>query len=126
MNGRRILLVEDDEFVRSLVETQLEMLGYEVTSAVDAACALSALAAGTAVDLLVTDVTMPGELDGFGLAARVRARWPALPILFASGNVQDVAGARALGAPHLRKPYRLDELERKLGEALATATRANG
>lgn len=123
MNGKRILLVEDDECVRALVEAQLDMLGYEVVSAGDADGAIGALATSAGIDLVMTDVLMPGELDGVGLAARVRERWPGLPILFASGDSANAARAIALGAPHLTKPYVLAELERKLGEALARTPR---
>lgn len=117
VRGKRILLVEDDEFVRSLVETQLAMLGYDVTCADDAASAIAILAAGERVHLLMTDVSMPGALDGLRLAAHVRERWPAIAILVASGNGADRTDAHAVGAPHLQKPYVLAELERKLLEA---------
>jgi CheY-like chemotaxis protein len=120
VNGKRILLVEDDEFVRQLVEAQLESLGYEVVGVPDACHAIAALTTLPRVDLLMTDVMMPGELDGLGLATRVRERWPALPVLLASGNPENASDARALGAPHLLKPYRLAELERKLSDALAS------
>lgn len=125
MNGKRILLVEDDEFVRSLMEAQLETLGYEVVGLPAAADAIAELATHRTVHLLMTDVMMPGELDGLELAAHVRERWPALPILFASGNPANAAEARTHGAPHLLKPYRLDELERKLAEAFGRSPRSD-
>lgn len=129
-DGRRILLVEDDELVRSLVESQLVALGYEVTSAEDAPTALAMLAAaharGAPVELLMTDVMLPGDLDGFGLAREVRARWPELPILFASGNASNAAKARALGAPHLAKPYGLRELATTIEASITGAAAPKG
>lgn len=126
MNRKRILLVEDDEFVRSLVETQLAMLGYEVACVEDALRALDRLHTSERIDLLMTDVTMPGEMDGLRLAANVRERWPGLPILVASGDAAHGPAARAVGAPHLQKPYVLAELERKLDEALADTPARDG
>ena len=107
----RILLVEDDEAVRRLTTQLLEAQGYEV---VDASGPLNALelAAATEVDMLATDITMPG-MDGTELAARLRVGQPDLPVLFLSGyplgtSLNGVLGGRQTS--FLQKPYSLKDL----------------
>jgi CheY-like chemotaxis protein len=119
----RILVVEDDAFVRELVVAQLTSLGHEVVAVDDAEAALRALTAG-AFGLLMTDVMLPGEMDGYALAQRVRDRWPELPVLYVSGGA---AASVPPGAPadarvrHLRKPFRLPQLAGAVDELLAAA-----
>jgi CheY-like chemotaxis protein len=121
----RILMVEDDAFVRELVVVQLTSLGHEVVAVEDAEAALRALDAGS-FGLLMTDLMLPGGTDGYALAQRVRERRPELPVLYASGGT--AAGAPP-GAPagtavrHLRKPFRLPQLARAIDELLAEAPR---
>lgn len=117
----RILLVEDDEFVRSVVTAQLSTLGYRVLTAADAGEALAALERGEPADLLMTDVLMPGPMDGYALAAQVRRRRPELPVLYASGSAVERDDAGTPAAPSLQKPYGLRELDAKVREALAAA-----
>jgi len=114
----RILLVEDDTLVREHVCMQLTHLGYRVHAVADGAEAIEALARDADFDLLFTDMIMPGGMNGRQLAAEVRARYPALAILFTSGYTSD-AFADELPEMSLRllqKPYRRQEL--------ATAIRA--
>jgi CheY-like chemotaxis protein len=121
----RILIVEDDAFVRELVVAQLTSLGHEVVAVEDAAAALRELTA-RAFDLLMTDVMLPGEMDGHALAQRVRERWPALPVLFASGGTAagvPPGAAAGAGVRHLRKPFRLPQLASAIDELLAGAPR---
>src|SRR5207244_4132002 len=80
-----ILVVEDDDLVRTHVEGQLHDLGYHVVAAPDGPSALRALAEIDQVDLLFTDVIMPGGLDGAQLAHEVHRRRPGLKVLFTSG-----------------------------------------
>jgi PAS domain S-box-containing protein len=114
-----ILVVEDDPFVRSNLTAQLEALGYRVTVAEDAVQALSRLT--DEIDLLFTDVVMPGGLNGRELADRAVALKPLLKVLFTSGYSQDAlitAGRLPAQVQLLGKPYRRRELAAKVREVL--------
>jgi nitrogen-specific signal transduction histidine kinase/CheY-like chemotaxis protein len=108
-----VLLVDDNEAVRATTAAYLRDGGLAVLEAADAAAALRLLEAG-AVEAVVTDVAMPGELDGIGLAMAIRTGWPGLPVLLVSGFSERAAEARAQGLPVIAKPYGLPELERRL------------
>jgi signal transduction histidine kinase/CheY-like chemotaxis protein len=106
-----VLLVEDDDEVAALVTDMLEELGYEVTRTASAAAALGALSNGRAIDLVFSDIMMPGGMNGVELAREVRHRRRGLPILLTSGHAEAArASASAEGVRILAKPYRLDEL----------------
>jgi CheY-like chemotaxis protein/two-component sensor histidine kinase len=117
--SRRILLVEDDDLLRGQVARQLALLGCEVSAHGNGHEALERLEAGAPVDLLMTDLAMPGGLNGRQLADRARALNPALRILFTSGHT-DEPTVRALcrdgRAGFLAKPYRRAELGRRIAE----------
>ncbi|MDZ4372073.1 MAG: PAS domain S-box protein, partial [Phenylobacterium sp.] len=87
--GLNVLLVDDDDLVRAHAQRQLEALGCEVRSCADGHRALDMLASGGRVDLLVTDVNMPGGLNGRQLADHARLLIPDLKILFSSGHTDD-------------------------------------
>jgi CheY-like chemotaxis protein len=115
----RILLVEDNEAVRRPVARLLVDLGYEVLEADGPEAALR-LAAGAEVDLLVTDVVMPG-MNGRQLAERLLERQPQLKTLYMSGYTDDAVIARGVieaGTAFLQKPFGVDRLARKIGELL--------
>jgi PAS domain S-box-containing protein len=117
-----ILLVEDDELVRSYAHAQLVSLGYAVLQARDGSQALRVLEDGQPVDLLFTDVVMPG-MSGRELAEQARAMRPGLRVLYTSGYTQDAIvhdGRLDEGVQLLSKPYRRDELARKLREVIAS------
>jgi signal transduction histidine kinase/CheY-like chemotaxis protein len=106
-----VLLVEDDDEVAKLVAEMLYQLGYEVTRAASAAAALGALANGRHVDLVFSDVMMPGGMNGVDLAREIQARRRGLPVLLTSGYAEAARrDADAEGIRILPKPYRLDEL----------------
>jgi signal transduction histidine kinase/CheY-like chemotaxis protein len=116
-NGR-VLMVEDDESVGAMVEEMLTDLGYEVTRLSSAQEALAWLATGrTAVDVLFSDIIMPGGMTGIDLAREVKQRRPDLPILLTTGY-----GGHDDVDPHdfpvLRKPYDRDELGRALSRVM--------
>lgn len=106
----RILIVEDDEDIRSLVMRRLVRAGHVVEGAGGATEALALIARPVAPDLVVLDVNMPGGIDGFDLlrTMRVQAGLTGLPAIFLSGSIQpdDLAAARSLGAAYLAKPFR--------------------
>ena len=119
----QILLVEDDELVLSQVARQLRALGHEVRAVADAMAALDRLA-GETFDLLITDVVMPGGMNGRRLADQARLLRPTLPVLFTSGYTTDmIVRDRRLGpgSAFLPKPYR----RAQLAEAIEAAVRAS-
>ena len=113
-----MLVCEDDDDVAALVVDMLTQLGHAPTRVTTAAAALGALADGRVVDLLFTDVLMPGGMDGLALAREVARRRPGLPVLLTTGYTGGGAAAVPLGLPLLRKPYRIDDLAQALQRAL--------
>ena len=119
--GQHVLLVEDDPLVRDYARSQLQALGYVVLQAADGPEALVLLRGTARVDLLFTDVVMPGGMNGRQLAEAAFALRPGLPVLYASGynaNVLTRNGRLDEGVLLLGKPYRRADLARKLHEAL--------
>lgn len=112
-----ILLVEDDDMVRSHVRNQLIELGYTVIDAADAAEAIASFEKGQHIDLLFTDIVMPGGVNGRKLADRLRARAPELKVLFMSGYTENAIvhhGRLDPGVFLLNKPFRKQDLARKV------------
>jgi CheY-like chemotaxis protein len=112
-----ILVVEDDPNVRATAVDMLTQLGYQVLKAVDAQSALSVLESGVHVDLLFSDVVMPGPMRSVELARRAKEMLPALEVLFTSGYTENaiVHGGRLdPGVALISKPYRRDALARKV------------
>ncbi len=117
--SERILLVEDEEAVRRLTAQLLETQGYKVIDAAGPLLALE-LAAGTAIDLLATDIAMPG-MDGTQLAERLWEGRPDLPVLFLSGYPRGAALDGTLGRSgtgFLQKPYSAADLARAIRATL--------
>jgi signal transduction histidine kinase/ActR/RegA family two-component response regulator len=115
----RILIVEDDDFVRESMVSSLEALGHQVTQAADGAAGLRALEAA-APELLITDYLMPG-ITGAELMERARALYPELPMIIATGYADMKAIEQALGdGLVLRKPFQLAELALSVERALAS------
>jgi two-component system cell cycle sensor histidine kinase/response regulator CckA len=113
-----VLLVEDEDGVRKFARFALEASGFVVTEAAAAEAALGLIGPDRPLDLLVTDLTMPG-MDGRELAGRVRAARPGVGIVFASGYVpENDHFGRVPGAVFLPKPYTPDALLRAAAEAL--------
>ncbi len=119
-----ILVAEDDETVRATVVEMLTELGYRVLKAHDAASALAVIESGAPIDLLFTDVVMPGPLKSPELARRARERMPGLGVLFTSGYTENAIvhdGRLDEGVELLSKPYTREALARKLRHVLAQA-----
>jgi len=95
----------------------LEQLGYRVVPADSAAVALALLESGQAIDLVFSDIVMPGAIDGLGLAQLISTEYPLLPVVLTSGYAK-AAGAAEAGFPILRKPYQLAALAATIREAL--------
>ncbi len=101
-----VLIVEDEEMVREVAAAEFADAGFTVIEAGTGAVALALLEGGAAVDLLFTDVRLPGDMDGWAVARQARALHPALPVMYATGFPGDrlamVEGGQLVG-----KPYRL-------------------
>lgn len=106
----QVLVVDDDPMVRQLMADVLDQAGYRVSEAGTAADAIVALNDDGSPDLLVTDVRMPGSMDGFGLACWLRRRSPATKILVVSGFASEGAGDRRCYDAYLSKPFTAGKL----------------
>ncbi len=117
-HGETVLIVEDNNEIRALAAHQLRRFGYAVIEAIDPGDALAILRSSQHIDLLFTDVVMPGGLSGPDLAEQAKALRPGLKILFTSGFPDIRSGGCPQAGMLLSKPYRSQELARKLHEAL--------
>lgn len=116
-----VLVVEDDALVRRYVVTQVESLGYTTLEASNAAEALNVIGNAAAVDLLFTDVIMPGPMNGRQLVDEALKRRPSLKTLFTSGYTENAIvhhGRLDSGVLLLAKPYRRSDLARMMRMAL--------
>jgi DNA-binding response OmpR family regulator len=112
MGYSEILFVEDDPTILDIGVEILREASYEVVPAINADIGLILLEEGLPFRLLITDIVLPGRLDGFALARRAKEIVPKIEIIYATG-FPDVAGVRSRGAPWgrtLLKPYGRDEL----------------
>jgi len=117
-----VLVVEDDDAVRATVVDMLTELGYRVLKASDASAALTVIDSGVPIDLLFTDVVMPGPLRSPELARKARERLPDVAVLFTSGYTENaiVHGGRLdRGVELIGKPYSKESLARKIRHVLA-------
>ena len=124
-----ILVVEDDDLVRSYVVTQLRSLGYTVMTAANAVEALAVIDSGTHLDVLFTDVIMPGSMNGRQLADAAKVRRPSLGILYTSGYSENAIvhhGRLDRGVLLLAKPYRKADLARMIRKAIASSSGGAG
>jgi signal transduction histidine kinase/CheY-like chemotaxis protein len=116
-----ILVVEDDEGVRAAVADMLQELGYTAERAENAESALAILGSDTKIDLLFTDVVMPGPMNTRDMARKAQEMVPGLKVLFTSGYTQNAIvhnGRLDEGVALLSKPYRKSDLARKLRSML--------
>jgi PAS domain S-box-containing protein len=118
--GETILVVEDDPRVRRVTVARLRELGYAVTEADSGPAAIEILASRPKLDLVFTDVVMPGGLTGFDVAEQARAEQAGVKVLFTSGYAEPEIIRRGQGenARWIRKPYTRADLARKLREVL--------
>jgi PAS domain S-box-containing protein len=116
-----ILVVEDDRLVRDHARTQLRSLGYTTLEAANAAEALTVLDASQHIDLLFTDIIMPGAMNGRQLACEIKKRRPSIKVLYTSGYTENTLihhGRLDTGVLLLAKPYRKSEMARMIRKAL--------
>lgn len=119
--GRRLLVVDDAEGIRTYLANLLEMRGYRVDTAEDGRSALELLQAGAAPDVVLLDIMMPG-IDGIETLRRIRESFADLPVVMLSvvGKANTIVEAMRLGAnDFLNKPFEEDELEATLAKVLS-------
>lgn len=122
ITGQRLLLAEDEDAVRETLVTILERAGYQVTATPSGDAAYAAFQADPTFDLLLTDIVMPGKLQGTDLATALREQWPTLPVLFMSGYASEATvhgnGLRTKDI-RLMKPVQRTELIAAVGKAIS-------
>ena len=102
----KLLVAEDDIFIRAMIAEFLRDAGFDVVEAANADEAIAIFESGTEIDLLFSDVKMPGTMDGNELARRVKVRWPATHVMLTSGyssallDSQDKTPARVMPKPY--------------------------
>jgi CheY-like chemotaxis protein len=117
-----VLAVEDDALVRAYVVAQLRSLGYQVLTAPNGAEALVIIESDIRIDVLFTDVIMPGAMNGRQLAEAAKKQRPGLKVLFTSGYTENAIvhhGRLDPGVLLLAKPYRKADLARMMRQAIA-------
>lgn len=119
-DGRRALVVEDQQGVREHVAEALHHLGFEVIATPDAATALAFLATDRRIDLLMTDIGLPGGTDGWGLTAAVRKLIPAVKIVVMTGYAQSTLEPLGPNSELLMKPFMRSALESRLTRLFST------
>ena len=116
-----ILVVEDDALVRETVVELLSELGYRVLKAPDAQSALTVVESGVPIDLIFTDVVMPGRVKSTDLADWARAQQPPVAVLFTSGHTRDILSSNHLLSADihlLSKPYSPEALTQRVRTVL--------
>ena len=101
----RILVVEDEVLIRMLVADELRDADYDVVEASSADEALELLGTLAPVDLIISDVRMPGSIDGLGLLAAVKAKCPRLPFIVTSGHIEPSLAIQRGADQFVPKPY---------------------
>ena len=118
--GKTVLVVEDDALVRLDLAEELRACGVAVIEAADAQQATRVLESGWRVDLVFSDVQMPGAMDGFGLAAWIWLRRPGVKVMLTSGHFNAGRSAGLEGeATFIAKPYHTGRVARRIVRDLA-------
>lgn len=119
MNRQTILIVEDEPLLLEILVSEFQDAGYHVLAAENAGTALASIENEAKIDLLFTDIRMPGKMDGWEIARRARAVRPQLPVIYATGYSAH-SPAIVEGALLFIKPYRVSEIL-SAAQALAPA-----
>lgn len=116
-----VLVVEDEVLVRMVIADYLRDCGYHVLEAGSGREAITLFEAQLAIDVVFSDVQMPGDTDGFALARWVRANRPGVHVILTSGvaRASDAAAELCDDGPLLEKPYEAGEVERRIKLLLA-------
>jgi len=113
-----VLIVEDEVFIRMIGVDMLEDSGFRVLEAKNADEALEILKNGADVEVLFTDIRMPGKMDGLELAEFVHARWPEIKLLITSGHCRLSDDEVPDGGRFVAKPYKLETVVEQIRKAL--------
>ncbi len=122
--GETVLVVDDEPTVRMLITEVLEALGYAAVEAADGASGLRVLQSDVPVDLLVTDVGLPGGMNGRQMADAARVGRPSLKVLFITGYAENAVvgnGHLEPGMHVLTKPFAMEALASRIKELIADA-----
>jgi CheY-like chemotaxis protein len=106
----QVLLVEDDMEVAALTTEMLSHLGFSVVHAASPDAALGALANARSIDIVLSDIMMPGGISGLELAREMRRRQPTMPVVLTTGYSEAAAGMKSGEFELLLKPYSLEAL----------------
>jgi CheY-like chemotaxis protein len=120
-----ILVVEDNVYLRYTLAEWLRFKGFDVLEAATGDEAVIVLSSVLKVDLVVTDVEMPGSKNGYELAVYIRDKYPALPVIVVSGNASEEKASETGVADFFRKPYNFDLLIGRI-ESLLPEEQVNG
>jgi len=118
-----VLVVADEVLVRMAISDYLRECGYNVVESSDAREAIEVMTSDVAVDVAFSDIVMPGDMDGFGLAQWIRRERPNVKVVLSAGVARSAKAAGELceDGPTLAKPYAHADLERRIRSLLATA-----
>lgn len=120
-----VLVVEDEVLIRLHAADTLRDCGFSVIEAADGSEAVELLKTDASIDLVFTDITLPGHPDGVGLAKWIRAHKAELPIILTSGGHNAARAAEVCkGEPFFEKPYDLSELAQRIRVMVAGARNA--
>jgi CheY-like chemotaxis protein len=119
---KKILVVEDDPLLRFHVSDILGQAGFDVVESTNGAHALAIVAERFDVEAVVSDVVMPGKIDGFELARRIRARWPRIGVVLVSGRKLPASGEVPRQVRFLAKPVRASTLLRMVRQVTEAGT----
>jgi len=109
-----VLVVEDEPLVRMMAVEIFKDAGYRVCEAADARGALAILQGRDDIGAVLTDIKMPGEMNGVGLAAVIREKWPGIAVLVTSGRMRPGEDILPYGIGFIGKPWRRDEIVGKM------------
>jgi CheY-like chemotaxis protein len=120
--GETVLVIDDEPTIRHLIDEVLDELGYTVIGAADGAAGLKVLQSGARIELLITDVGLPGGINGRQVADAARVLRPDLKVLFITGYAENAVvgnGHLDSGMELLTKPFSLDDLSRRVSDLIA-------
>ncbi|HTN62288.1 MAG TPA: response regulator [Devosia sp.] len=114
-----VLIVEDEALIRMDISGQLQNFGFKVFEAANASEAIEMLIANAEIQVMFTDIDMPGGVDGLVLSAAVRDRWPPIKIIVTSGHRRVEMSDIPAESRFFRKPYRAETVAVAMREMMA-------
>lgn len=124
MSRPMMLIVEDEPLIRMCAVDFAEEAGFDALEAKDSGEALAILDGGAEIEVLFTDITLPGDMDGIALAALVAEKWPSVRVMLASGALAGLPADVTPGAIRLPKPYGFGNFAQAVEQMRAVAGNA--